>query len=291
MAVLTVYRNGVKAGIAPGASDHVRAKREQVGGWSEKSTRSNLEFLRSVVIENLDGLGHAFTLTVRECPGSPDQWALMRKNYFKRLARGGCRRIHWVTEWQKRGVPHLHGVAFFDEPNSDREYALQHRLVKKAWLEVVQDAATEESSQHVNPMEQALGWLQYLAKHASRGAAHYQRAKESMPAEWDGVTGRMWGKLGTWPVQAPIRLELSQSAFFAFRRWVRGWRRADARFSSGVLSERQESVRLARIKSARGMLRCNLESLSQTRGVSEWIPEAVQWRMVEWLNRYHEVRC
>jgi len=291
MAVLTVYPNGMKAGIAPGKSDHQRAKRDKVGGWSEKSTRANLEFLKSVLIPRLDGLGHAFTLTVRTCPESPEKWASMRDRYIKRLVRGGCIRLHWVTEWQKRGVPHLHGVAFFPAPESDREYMLQSRLVRHAWLAVVQDETVEDHSQHVNPMESALGWLQYLAKHASRGAAHYQRSKESMPLAWDGVTGRMWGKAGNWPVQAGTRLELSQSAFFAFRRWVRGWRRADARCASGVLSERQEAVRRARIRSARGMLRCNLESLSQTRGVSEWIPEAVQWSMVEYLNRYHEVRC
>jgi len=157
MAVLTVYPNGMKAGIAPAPSDHVRAKRDKVGGWSEKSTRSNLEFLRSVLIDRLDGLGHAFTLTVRTCPDSPEKWAAMRKAYFMRLQRGGCVRLHWVTEWQKRGVPHLHGMAFFPQPADDREYSLQNRLVRHAWLAVVNDAMTEESSQHVNPIETALG--------------------------------------------------------------------------------------------------------------------------------------
>jgi len=110
-----------------------------------------------------------------------------------------------------------------------------------------------------------------------------------MPLSWAGVTGRMWGKAGKWPVQEGMRLELSLTAFFALRRWVRGWRLADARDRSGVVSERQEATRKRRIVSARGMLRCGLESLSAVRGVSEWIPEGVQLDMLGYLNRYHEV--
>jgi len=291
MAVITVYPNGVKAGIAPSPSDHQRAKRKECSGWSDKSARSNLEFLRSVVIDDLTGLGHAFTLTVRTCPESPEVWAAIRKRYFERLKYAGVVRIHWVTEWQRRGVPHLHGVAFFECPLDGHDYARQDMLLRRAWLEAVQDRMTEQSGQHIKPMEKTLGWLQYLAKHASRGAAHYQRSRETMPKQWDGVTGRMWGKVGKWPVQEGMRLELPDAAFFAFRRYMRGWRLADARFVSGKLSERQERARRLRIVSARAMLKCGFETLAAVRGVSEWIPEAVQYRMVQYLGMYHEVRC
>lgn len=289
MALITVYPNGVKAGVPPLPSDHERSKRKECQGWTAKSARSNLDFLKSVKIDELDGLGHAFTLTVRECPESPEAWATMRDKYIKRLRRGGLVRLHWVTEWQRRGVPHLHGVAFFEAPDNHYEYALQDRLVRQAWIDVVDDAAVTSNGQDVKPMEATLGWLQYLAKHAARGADHYQRSKDSMPLSWVGVTGRMWGKSGKWPVQEGMELKSPIEAFWRFRRMLRGWRRADARLPVAGFSDALESIRRRRIRSSRRMLKCNLQSLSEVRGVSEWIPFAVQMAMVDLLAGEYEI--
>ena len=102
-------------------------------------------------------------------------------------------------------------------------------------------------------MSNELGWLQYLSKHAARGAAHYQRAQGSIPSGWEGMTGRMWGHLGDFPTHEPLGLELDDCGWFRFRRIVRGWRCAQAR------SERKVSP--GRIKSARRMLCCSDFSL------------------------------
>lgn len=270
MAVITVYQHGVKAGCRPAPSDHKRAKRGRCQGWTARSTRSNLEFLRSVKLDELTGLGHTFTLTVKKCPSSAKVWDAMRDAYVKRLKRGGMIRMHWVTEWQRRGVPHLHGVAYFPLVWSDREYARQHSLVKDAWLAVVSEYKGLDFVQDSKPIADELGWLKYLAKHAARGVNHYQRSQDAIPERWKGVTGRVWGKSGKWPVRDGMRLETTQRGYWMLRRLIRGYRLADARASGDA----------CRIRSARSMLKCSNPAQSQVRGVSEWIPQEIQLSML-----------
>jgi hypothetical protein len=86
----------------------------------------------------------------------------------------------------------------------------------------------------------------------------------------------MWGKTGDWPVSEPIRIELNNDGYHAFRRIVRGWRIADAR-SDTTKAKRH------RIKSARGLLTCHNRFLSEVRGVSEWIDTNTQEQIVHHL--------
>lgn len=282
MAVVTVYQHGVKAGVAPAPSDHTRAKRGQCQGWTPRATRSNLEFLRSIVIEELTGLGHTFTLTVAKCPSSAKIWEDMRRAYVKRLKRGGMIRLHWVTEWQARGVPHLHGVAYFKVPVDDGEYRRQHALVKDAWVAVVSDYRADRFAQHSNPLETELGWLKYLAKHAARGMTHYQRSQDAIPARWKGITGRVWGKAGKWPKRDGMKLQTTDRGYWQLRRMIRSYRVAEVRSSGDP----------RRIVSARGMLRCSVVEESQVRGVSEWIPQEVQLTMLALVaSTGHAVFC
>lgn len=278
MAVVTVYQHGIKAGVPPEKSDHQRAKRKKVNGWTAKSARSNVDFLRSVTIEDLDGLGHAVTLTVRTCPPSARAWDEMRDAWVKRLKRAGMLRLHWVTEWQARGVPHLHGVVFFEWPATMEGFSLQRDVLVNAWLAVCEEYEGDPLSQHVTPMETALGWLQYLAKHASRGADHYQRSNDTIPESWRGSTGRLWGKSGEWPTRAGMQLEIATSGFWELRRAMQRYRLADAR------SEPLIDLRAKRVRSARRMLQTSHRGLCETRGFSEWIPEAVQMALIRWIS-------
>jgi hypothetical protein len=61
---------------------------------------------------------------------------------------------------------------------------------------------------------------------------------------------------------------------------VRSWRKSDAR------SERDGRKRRRRIVQARTMLKCGKRSLSEVRGISEWIPPAIVERLLEalWLQ-------
>ncbi|WP_216072449.1 hypothetical protein, partial [Acinetobacter baylyi] len=78
-------------------NNHVRAKRGEVNGWSPSASRNNTKFLRSVHVPGLTGAAVAFTLTVRDCPPTSDDWKILRETFIKRLRRAGMVRLHWLT--------------------------------------------------------------------------------------------------------------------------------------------------------------------------------------------------
>jgi hypothetical protein len=230
----------------------------------------------------------ALSFTLRDCPPSHEDWKKLREAFFFRLRCKGLYRLHWLTEWQKRGVPHLHAALWFDVDAvlaymAKNWPALPARsfldafpvLLKADWLQLTAPYRSSVGAQDIKVINDDLGWLQYLSKHAARGAAHYQRAIGSMPAGWQ-KTGRMWGHLGDFPTSEPLGLDLDSSGWFQFRRIVRRWRIAQAR------SDKKPSAR--RIRSARRMLRCSDRALSSVRGVSEWISLDLGLSIVRWLS-------
>lgn len=262
MPVLTVYDNGLTMGTPPGRNDHVRGKRDIVQGWTNTSTRSNQKFLYSVIAGRLTGQGFGVTLTLRDCPPNHDDWQKLRRAFVERLRRLGLIRLHWLTEWQRRGVPHLHAAMWFDE--SHERHELDNRIVGN-WLDLTTTPyGAGGRGQRVTPISNAVGWFQYLSKHAVRGLNHYQRSPENIPSGWH-KTGRIWGHMGDWPIGAPIRYNLDEQGGYRFRRIVRAWRLADAR------SEREPFTRRKRITSARRMLQHTDQAVCALRGVSEWI--------------------
>lgn len=250
-------------------NDHLRAPRGEVQGWSHGATRRNTEFLMSVIETRLDGYGVAVTLTVRDCPPTADDWHRLRRAWIERMRRAGMIRLHWVTEWQRRGVPHLHGAIWFPS----RELAIAAEPLE-AWVEVAGKYGAELRGQHARRIDGPVGWFQYLSKHAARGVKHYQRTSENIPEGWQKKTGRVWGKSGDWPVQEAVRFNLQDhhgdGGWFAFRRLVRSWRRADARASG----DRH------RIRSARRMLKCSDQGRSRLIGFMEWMPHEVQMALL-----------
>jgi hypothetical protein len=116
MPVIQVYRHGMTAGVPPSMPPSPTHRRGDVQGWSKNATRSNTRFLYSVDETKLTGHGCAVTLTIRDCPPSAQDWKRLREALFVRLRRMGLVRAHWLTEWQRRGVPHLHGALWFDQP-------------------------------------------------------------------------------------------------------------------------------------------------------------------------------
>lgn len=256
-------------------NSHQRAKRGEVEGWSEGATRRNTAFLRSIREDRLTGAGVAFTLTLRECPETATEWHRIRRAFEKRMSRAGMIRLHWVTEWQRRGVPHLHGAIWWPD-----KYDLSAPI--EAWVKVAERYGASRRGQHARMIDGPVGWFQYLSKHASRGVKHYQRNADSIPLGWQKKTGRVWGKSGDWPIDEPVRYTLDQPGFFAFRRLVRAWRKADSR----------ESGDRYRIRTARAMLTCNDRPRSEVRGVSEWLPADLQDAFVLSLaTRGFQVTC
>lgn len=305
--IIKLSLHGVTAGTPPPPSDHVRGEKNELNGWSARSSRSNVAFLRSVDFkglvddqgEDLDGI--ALTLTVRDCPPTHDHWKKLREAFFVRLRRRGLVMGHWVTEWQKRGVPHMHGAFYFPSGTLTNEFK---KGLLSAWVDVAFDYSPSLRSQHATPIHDALGWVQYTAKHLARGYKHYQRSSENVPHEWKQKTGRIWGKIGKWPTKEPEELTLNSDEFFRFRRIVRSWRVALHRSNLKDYAEKkaipdldfilrsvpqtdffQSKKDLTQfaldhcckfhkklILSARNMLNCKNKNLSSVRGVSEWIP-------------------
>lgn len=293
MPVVTVYRHGATAGIGS-VGKHERAKRGEVKGWSAGAVRRNLAFLRSIDERGLTGEGWALTLTVRDCPPTHADWHRAVELYLQQVGRLlGTVRVHWVTEWQRRGVPHLHGAIWFPDGTGER-FSVVGMLVK-LWMPYAASFGAGERGQMVKPIDGVFGWFQYVSKHAARGVKHYQRASESIPQGW-AKTGRMWSKGGDWPIREPVRLNLDNPGYHVLRRWARSWRKADARVAHAklrraLLDGRLKSVptahwreSLGRIKSARTMLRCPDPNLSAVRGISEWIGENLLLRMIERLS-------
>lgn len=267
MPVLTVYRHGGKGGVPPMKNSHARVPRGDVQGWSSGACRRNTEFLMTVREDRLTGAGVACTLTLKDCPPTADAWHKLRRAWEKRMVRAGAIRFHWVTEWQRRGVPHLHVAIWFPD-RYDTATPID------AWLAVAAPYGAGRKSQHAVRIDGVVGWFQYVSKHAARGVRHYQRSAENMPAGWKSKTGRVWGKVGDWPVQEAMRINLQDQhgdgGWFAYRRLARAWRTADAR-SSGDSH---------RIRSARTMLKSNDLQISRIRGVMEWMSMEVQLALI-----------
>lgn len=264
--MLKIYSNGLTIGKPPTKSNHKRAKREKTTGWSQSSTRSNKAFLYSVDTQNLDGYGLAFTFTIKDLPPTPAAFSKIRYDFLKIMTRMGMIRYHWVTEWQKRGVPHLHGCLYFP-------YELTLNAVNGIifiWCDCASQYIASPRGQDIKPIDTAVGWLKYLAKHGSRSGYHYQRT--SKPKEWDS-SGRVWGKGGEWPTRLTEHNE--GDYFHQLRRVIRNWRIADAR-SSQIPK---------RITSAKNCLKHPDRSKSAVLGMSEWIPESMSFRLVDWFEK------
>lgn len=288
--MLKIYCNGITLSLPSGSSSGggIRSKST---GWSDSSTRSNTQFLYSVNSEQLTGFGYAFTFTIRDLPPSPKHWYEVRQRFFKRLKRMGLVRYHWVTEWQRRGVPHLHGCLYFDHELHFNEV----QKIKSHWSKSASDYVANFKAQDIKIIESAVGWLKYLAKHGSRSKYHYQRS--SKPPEWDS-SGRVWGKGGEWP-QKLTHADLTTKEFHRLRRLARSWRIADARKPQPVnvgnytlypdnpmywntLPNGHRAAK--RIRSARRCLMCPDPLKSPVRGVSEWISEGVALDMLTFIK-------
>ena len=262
MPRVTVLPNGVTASCPRfGPLKEAAPKRGLVQGWSRKSTGRLRRWFYAVDGDRLDGRGFALTLTVRDLPPAAADWTRTREAFKKRIVRAGAVRFQWLTEWQRRGVPHLHGCVWFPEASE-----VTPELVRDHWLSSAGEWGPGSSAQVVTPLWGLSGWLQYQAKHSSRGVRHYQRA--NVPEAWREGTGRLWGTVGAWPLREEVR-EIDLETFHRFRRLLRSWMVAQARQGA----KRPEDWR--RVAYLRRMLADPERNRSVVRAVGEFCPEEV----------------
>lgn len=275
--------------IPSAPSTHQRAKRGRITGWSAEAVRRHTQWLKSVLWPLLTGYGYAVTLTMGECPSTPEEFHAARKAILMRLERDGAIRLHWVVEWTRRKVPHLHLTVYFERALDARGRA----ALKAAWIEVAGRWVVRARGQDIKEISGPEGWAQYLSKHAARGVSHYQR--QGKPEGWE-TTGRLWGHWGDWPEEAPAGFAMDSAAWYATRRRIRAWRVADAR--KEFLSAREALVRARSDRSrlqARKRLRAARERLvkarqclshrerrvSAVRGLSEWTPRELVEQLLD----------
>jgi hypothetical protein len=257
VAVIRIMPNGLTASMPREGPLEDPVKRGIIGGWSKQTTQRMRRWFYGVDGAALDGFGLALSLTVRILPPTPGDWRDTREAFFDRMRRDGLIRGQWLTEWQRRCVPHMHGALYLPKGGLEvRQGVLDH------WLAVASRWGAEAQGQTVKRIDGLPGWFRYQAKHSARGVRHYQRANR--PEAWQGSTGRMWGVLGEWPSRASV-LEVDNETFWRLRRRMRSWLIADARKAGNV----QRAVWL------RGLLRDPDRARSYCRGIGEFCPEAV----------------
>jgi hypothetical protein len=167
MPVVKLYPNGLTGGVSPCSRNTKPSPRGDCRGWTLRTSRGNTRFLYSVLSSQLHTdpsgtplLGLSGSLTVRECPATHEEWQRHRLSLFHRMRRKGLCRLHWITEWQQRGVPHLHFAAWFNIPESDFDQRALPVLIKADWLYLTCRLRSSDKAQHVEPITNELGWLQ-----------------------------------------------------------------------------------------------------------------------------------
>lgn len=267
MANLRLYPSGLTVFQPSGTHTRVRPERRPCSGWTLSSTRRLVRWLYSLDLARIDAPIYSFTLTLRNCPPSPDHWKCLREAFFRRLHRLQVTQIHWLTEWQRRGVPHLHGIVILpcDFPAD---------AFVGEWLLAAREYRPAERSQYYRPIYDALGWQEYLGKHSARGVTNYQRAPGGIPEAWKGRTGRMWGSRGVWPTYPPMEFYLSNGLFYQLRR---------------LLKKRALSLARARrdyrgVGYARTMLKHHDPVVSRVRGLSLFLDTETALTFLDYLR-------
>lgn len=224
------YRSGTLsfAGRVVDVRFEAADQRQQGGGvrdiiscWSAASRRRFLYRLGSIDLGGLtESWGGRFvfvTLTWREDPG-PAVVGRQRRALKERWRRRfGEVRWTWKLEFQMRGVPHFHVLAWvpFDD---DRSLATLRRWVWSAWEGVSGDRHRVD-----------VGWCQakdvarYIAFDLTKSTKAYQFR---VPATWRS-TGRWWGVDGLPVYWSSIPVSVPE--LVVVRRMLRRYRRANSR--------------------------------------------------------------
>lgn len=274
MPTVRLYRHGLTSSI-PNMGNPNPPKRGKVIGWSDTAARRNVNFLRSVDETQLHGSGYAITLTLKECPPTPKHWSNLTRAWMERCSRMGMIRLHWVMEFQRRGVPHLHTAIWFPESGGKHQPDIAATNVVISWLQLADKYTCDIKGQWCKKIDGVVGWFMYMAKHCSRSKHHYQRQRQNMPDAWKS-SPRVWGYRGEWPREDPADADISLRQFHQLRRLVKRARIAEAR-KSLPLNTRQ-------VSHLRRLLKDPDPQKSAVRPISEWMSQARQEKLLEALR-------
>ena len=183
-------------------------ERTSTKGWTVNVARRNEQRLQQLDFDAIDGVPAFVTLTMPSGQMS-DVSASMFHGWLKRwlqfMKRHGLQHYYWILEFQASGNPHLHVLVWLDHtPDPLETYrALRSwvgilnksgvgaRLQGQIWESIDVGGMITVDGETVPAHPERV--LMYLAKHAARGVAHYQRQLSNMPDDWQYRSGRVWG--------------------------------------------------------------------------------------------------
>ena len=271
-------------------ADFQPPERTATKGWTVNVARRNEQRLQQVDFDAIDGVPAFVTLTMpsgQMGEVSAAEFHGWLKRWLQFMKRHGLRHYYWILEFQASGNPHLHVLAWLDHAWDALEQfkALRSwvgilnksgvgaRIQGQIWESIDVGGVITVDGERVPAHPERV--LMYLAKHAARGVAHYQRQIENMPEDWQYRSGRVWGHDRGLPLREQMDMETDYPTFHRFRRLVRRWRLAEAR---GI---KDADRRRAAIVQARSCLKCPRPDVSPYRGVSAWIPSDVASQLLD----------
>lgn len=265
-------------------------ERTATKGWTPNVARRNEQRLQQIDFDAIDGVPAFVTLTMPAQQMGEVSAAMFHgwlKSWLRYMKRHGMLHYYWILEFQASGNPHLHVLVWLDHtPEPLEQYrALKSwvgildksgvgaRIQGQIWESIDVGGVITVDGEKVPAHPERV--LMYLAKHAARGVAHYQRQVTNMPDDWQYRSGRVWGHDRGLPLREQQDVECDYQTFHRFRRLVRRWRLAEAR------SIKDYDRRRAAIVQARGCLKCPRPDVSPYRGVSAWVPAEVASRLLD----------
>lgn len=265
-------------------------ERTATKGWTANVARRNEQRLQQIDFDAIDGVPAFVTLTMPSQQMGEVSAAMFHgwlKRWLQFMKRHGLQHYYWILEFQASGNPHLHVLVWLDREWEPLETfkALRSwvgilnksdvgaRIQGQIWESIDVGGTITVDGEPVPAHPERV--LMYLAKHAARGVAHYQRQIENMPDDWQYRSGRVWGHDRGLPLRAQQDYECDYATFHCFRRLVRRWRCSEAQ---GI---KDPERRRTAILQARGMLKCPRPDISPYRGVSAWIPSDVASQLLD----------
>lgn len=286
-------------------------ERSNTNGWTANVARRNEQRLQQIDFDAIDGEAAFVTLTMPKqqmADVSSEQFHRWLNAWLVYMRRRGMRHYYWILEFQASGNPHLHVIVWLSDwrtGGAKRGYehhtwfgeagVLEQYKALAQWVKMLNadGVAAKVDAQNFQLVELGKSsnvdgvrlesatperLLMYLAKHAARGVAHYQRQISNMPDDWKYRSGRVWGHDGKLPLREQLDYECSYEVFWAYRRLVRRWVCANASKMT------DDDKRRRSITSARRMLRCSRPDVSPYRGMSAWIPETVAKQLMACIS-------
>lgn len=265
-------------------------ERTATRGWTPNVARRNEQRLQQIDFDAVEGFPAFVTLTMPSQQMGDVSAAMFHawlKRWIQYMKRHGMCHYYWILEFQASGNPHLHVLVWLDH---DWEPLEQYRALR-SWVNMLNKAnvGARQQGQIWEPID--VGGeivvdgervpdhpervLMYLAKHAARGVAHYQRQLSNMPEDWQYRSGRVWGHDRGLPLREQQDVECDYPTFWRYRRLVRRWRCSEAQAIVDPVRRR-----LA-ISQARRCLRCPNPAVSPYRGISAWVPSLLASRLLD----------